>query len=545
MKKLALPVLLIVIGVVSLLYYFVQPGGGNDNLDVKIKNTPVIMPAAYKVYANKNALNGKYYLFKMLLTNTGKKTMHDVTIEYKIPGYIDWTQLNKVADLFPGQSTTVTCYPKFKDDIGDKMTKSEEKTDIRITYNGNKNDEVDESFGFTMEGRNDMVYTSIPSSDISSYGDLFDNADLLPCFVMPNDPIVKYFTQQIQQKVLKGEEASVENNPKECVRFMMGIYDATLMANMVYSGTSGVPESFGDVNSFVQSIRLPREVITGKTGLCIELALMYASIMEDAGLHAIVFLAPGHAFPGFELDGRYYAIESTAIGGKGLGGSNTAKQALELGQKELKEELNGIWAGDPRYQIIDINKLNAEGVVPMEMKDDDYLRKKVDEIAKNFERRSPRRVSPTLENNKTPENETTNNMARYVGSASFYYPTYWTRANSPNPQFPFLITILSSQDQQASVDVYHFQGVSSPVEALNYLQSVFYQHGMQVRYAYYGTKGNYQLYQGQTISQLGTYQWIGVMKNTPSGLTAVIAGAFTQAYSQYQPILKTIINSVR
>ncbi len=554
MKKLALPILLILIGIILLIVYFIQPGG-SDSLDIKITNTPVVMPAAYKVYGNKDALDGKYYLFKMLMTNTGSKTMHNVKVEYSIPGYIDWTELDKISYLYPGQSSVVACYPKFKDDIVDKTTASKEKTDIRITYDGNKNNETDESFGFTMEGRNDLAYTSIPASQVSSYSDLFDNADLIPCFVTPDDPIVKYFTQQIQEKVLKGEAASVENSPKESVRFLAGVYEATKMAHFVYSGTSGIPEKFGDVSALVQRIRLPREVITGKTGLCIELTLMYASILEDAGLHAIIYLAPNHAYPGFELNGQYYAIESTGINGEGLGGILTADEALKLGGKNLDKLIQGLQAGDQRYEIIDVNKLNSEGAVPMEMKDDDYLRKKVDEIAQNFEPGQIRQDNggnnqqyannTRRDNNDNNRNDGSSRMVSYYGSANFNYPSLWNRTNNPYPQFPILVSVLTSPDKMASTDVYSFDGINNPEDALDYLQQSFSQSGVQIQYSYYRSSGKYQIYRGRTISSQGTYDWVGVMKPTSNGLTAVVAGAYTQVYRQYQNTINSIINSVR
>ena len=551
MKKIALPFLLVLIGAASLLYYFLQPGG-SGNLDVKITNTPVIMPAAYKVYSNPDALDGKYYLFKMLLTNNSSKTMDNLKVEYRIPGYIEWTELDKIQYLYPGQSSVIACYPKFKDDIVQKTTSSKEKTDIRITYGEGRNQEVDESFGFTMEGRGDLVYTSIPASEVSSYSDLFDNADLLPCFVMPDDPIVKYFTQQIQEKVLKGEAASVYNTPEECVRFLAGVYQATEMAHMVYSGTSGVPEKFGDVSALVQRIRLPREVITGKTGLCIELTLMYASIMEDAGLHAIVYLAPGHAYPGFKLNDQYYAIESTGIGGEGLGGHMTVKEALKAGSKNLDELIKGLQAGDQRYEIIDVTKLNKEGVVPMEMKDDDFLRKKVDEIAQSFEQGGGRRNE-----DRGPQYAATNTrqsnvgrasgtgMSSYSGNISFNYPSFWNRMNYPYPQLPILVSMVSSPDRMASAEVYKFDGMTNPDQAFGYLQQIMAQNGMQIQYSLYNASGNYQVYRGQTRSSMGTYQWTAVMKPTSRGLTAVVAGAYSQAYNQYQSILNSIVNSVK
>src|SRR5699024_6657224 len=148
---------------------------------------------------------------------------------------------------------------------------------------------------------------------------------------------------------------------KEGVRFLNGIYQATLVSHMVYSGTSGVPAKIDDVSSIIQSIRLPREVITGKTGLCIELSILYASILMDAGLDPIIYLIPGHAYPGFKMNGNYYAIESTSIGGEGIGGRSSAEEAFQTGMKNLNEFFQRASAGDDRYMIVDVRESINKG----------------------------------------------------------------------------------------------------------------------------------------------------------------------------------------
>ena len=283
------------------------------NLKIEITRPPIIMPSIYKVYANGDALNGKYSLFKLVLTNTSSAPAKNVEVSYSVSNYIESTIAEKIALIQPGQTVVVNCYPSFPDKIVEKMTDSKETVKIFIKGNNIKNTE--ESFSIAVKGRNEFMYNFMPSDEIRTSAEYFDNMPLLSCLVTPNDPIIKYLTQQIQEKVLKGEAASVENKEQEGVRFLQGIYYATLASHMVYSGTSGVPAQVSDVSSIVQNIRLPREVMTGKTGLCIELSLLYASIMACAGMDPIVYLIPGHAYPGFKMNNHYYALESTAIGG--------------------------------------------------------------------------------------------------------------------------------------------------------------------------------------------------------------------------------------
>src|SRR5690606_20485963 len=231
-------------------------------------------------------------------------------------------------------------------------------------------DIIEENFSFRITNRNEFMFTNLPNEEISEWSDIYDNDVLLACYVTPNDSIVQYYTQNIQEKILKGESASVTKDAKEAVRFLVGIYQATLQSGMVYSGTKGIPANLQDYSQLSQHNRLPREVITGNTGLCLELSLLYASVLSNAGIEPVIFLVPGHAYPGFRLNGQYYAIEATGIGGQGLGNITSPEQALEQGMKQLSEFMQNAQNGDPRYTIVDIHDANAKGATPMQLPDD-------------------------------------------------------------------------------------------------------------------------------------------------------------------------------
>ena len=46
-----------------------------------------------------------------------------------------------------------------------------------------------------------QYFFTLDPDEIRSYSDVFDNNDLLACYVTPEDPIIKYYTQQLQEKV--------------------------------------------------------------------------------------------------------------------------------------------------------------------------------------------------------------------------------------------------------------------------------------------------------------------------------------------------------
>jgi len=80
-----LPFILIAAGLLVSFAKPVMSKFSSAKLDVQIIPAPAIMPSIYKVYANDEALNGKYSLFKMVMTNNTDNTAENVEVSYEIP----------------------------------------------------------------------------------------------------------------------------------------------------------------------------------------------------------------------------------------------------------------------------------------------------------------------------------------------------------------------------------------------------------------------------------------------------------------------------
>lgn len=562
-QKTWLPLLMIVVG---LLMSFHRPIFGMlspAKVDLQIQHQPALMPAVYKVYSNDNALEGKYSLFKMLVINNSSNTARNVEVSFQIPNYIEWKTITTIPMILPGQSVVVNCYPSFTDKIVEKTTTSKEQVNIKVK--GSNMDQIDQNFAIDIKGRNEFMYTCLPADEIRTAGDAFDNMSLLSCYVTPEDPIIKYYTQKIQEKVLKGESASVGNKEKEGVRFLEGIYYATLISHMVYSGTSGVPVKFDDVTSTIQSIRLPREVITGKTGLCIELSIVYASILMNAGLDPIIFLIPGHAYPGFKMNGHYYAIESTGIGGEGLGGHMTTDQALQTGMKNLNEFFQKAGTGDDRYRIVDVRESISKGALAMELKDDPYLRQKIDEIAQSFEPSNQignvaQQHQQPLQPHQPQQNDGGNNQGNgtgndnggtpagynlFEGVVTFAYPSSWRLLPRTQQTMSQVKHIIANQSNSAYVEVYQFSGYNDAGQAMAAIQQYVWQMGAQLQYKQQSQAKGYTFYNGQTLFNNGGLNWMAAFKSTGNGVAGIAIGANIATGTQYQSTLIKILNSLR
>lgn len=148
-------------------------------------------------------------------------------------------------------------------------------------------------------------------------------------------------------------------------------------------------------NKLGQKLRPIDEVLSQRQGTCIDLACAYASCLEQAGLHPIVFLVHGHAFTGFFLDedkvlpasvvsdfttaitliesGLVVAAETVDLHGGG-----SFEQAEQKVRYQFTERQAGcddcdelIQAGipisdDPHlYSVVDIRRSHLEGILPL------------------------------------------------------------------------------------------------------------------------------------------------------------------------------------
>lgn len=530
-KSKSISITLLIVGLGLLILGTIQSANEDEGeVAIEIIKRDKLMPAAHNVYANPNALNGKYYLFKATITNKTKKSLKNLSVKYRIPGYIEWTELELVGKMFKNQSTVVLCYPKFDSKITEKTTESIETVEILIDWDGSKNNSLKETFDFKLADRNEFIYTNLSKDEISGWSDIFDNTVLLPCFVTPNDPVVQYYTQNIQEKILRGEKASIGKKPEEAIRFLMGIYEATLKSGMVYSSVKGIPSNLKDNSQYSQYNRLPREVITGNTGLCLELSLLYASVLSNAGLEPIIFMIPGHAFPGVIFNGSYYAIEATGIGGEGIGGRMSTEKAFEYGMKELNDFFDKAMIGDPKYNIIDIVRLNQEGVTAMYLPNDNFLKEKVDQIASRWVQKSFNIVGKLFEQNY------------FAPSAdlSFNIPHTWEVNRMPDASFPVLTAQVTSPDNQIVANVFDFPGISSDSIALSKLKIELSKNQKELEFL----KTNEDI-DGIIITEKGNFKWIGKTISSIHGMRFVMIGTDEAKFEENKEIINELYESIK
>lgn len=159
------------------------------------------------------------------------------------------------------------------------------------------------SFNITITSAEETVHSEDFPLDLMAF-DQWLGTEIIPqclaSFVMPNlaavnDVVVK---AAVNLKEMTGSSSFVgyqSGNPNVVLQQVAAVFKTLHSMGIIYRG---LPASFEAAG---QRVNLPDQVILGKIGNCIELSLLFASVLENIGLNPILVLVNGHCFLGVWL----------------------------------------------------------------------------------------------------------------------------------------------------------------------------------------------------------------------------------------------------
>lgn len=557
-------------------HFMTGPDPGHISMQIEVK--PAVMAAAYKVYANREAGNGRYWLAKVILQNDGGRPLTNVATSFQVPGQVGWTTPREYPELLPGQTVVALFYPRLPDSLATKMTNTTEQLEFRVEYDA-KGQRRQESrqVPFQMRGRNDMIYTTLPASEIVSSHDLYENTDLLAAFVTPDDPVIKYFVQQLEQKVMGGTSVGAESDVEEILRFMGAVYSYWVASGIVYAGTEGLPERSGDTITMIQHVRLPREVLVGQAGLCVELATLFASIAQAAGLEPVILTTEHHAYPAIKFGNDVIPIEATAVGMPGRGkeyGAASFEQAMLVGQANKEAWLAGRGQSFANDKLVmepglpigwyDIADLHQQGIVPPELADDPVLKQKIDDTLAALlgGRRgagttapAPAREAQPAETRQAGQKDESEGAGNAFTDPRGYFsvsiPAGWQTTVMPYPTMPALALQAGDQRTGTGLEIYVFEGAEDVGGALSVIQTAIGSSGGVLSYSPSGSANlggkSFQRYSGTTyFPATGTGTEWEAYGRAAGNLTIVMSvGTAPGAFAGRRAYLRQVAGTLR
>ena len=244
-------------------------------------------------YHNFNETNSFSFIRNIRILNSTEKDIFDATlkIEFNTPEIKD--SIINITCLDKNKIIEITDNFNFEIDPT-KLYELNEAKLINLTLN-------------LFDSKNNIIASRVyplnlmPLNQISSgvKGDYFV-PELLTCFVTPNDDYVNDVARKAAKILQEEDNESLmgyqANDPNYVIHELNAIYKALRNEGVSYSMP---PASFEKV---FQRIRLPQEVLKLKQGTCLDTAILFASVIENVGLHPVIFLTNKHAFVGCWLE---------------------------------------------------------------------------------------------------------------------------------------------------------------------------------------------------------------------------------------------------
>ncbi|MBX3365466.1 MAG: DUF3320 domain-containing protein [Phycisphaeraceae bacterium] len=254
-----------------------RPGGmGAERVRVEIECAPMINFAMQH--------NDVRIVHRLRLEHVGERTLRDLSVELMIGDSLGEPVTRGVAAIDPGETIEI--------DEMDVVLRSDALAKVTEGFRTEVVASVRE--GSVLVGRASARVEALPFDHWPGASRL---PEILAAFVTPNHPAMAALVRRTSERLLEatgdGALSGYEGTTPARVRAtVQALYRALVEENIGYIIP---PAGFADSG---QRIRLVEHVLHSRMGTCIDLALLAASAMEAIGLHALLVVIDGHAFPG-------------------------------------------------------------------------------------------------------------------------------------------------------------------------------------------------------------------------------------------------------
>jgi hypothetical protein len=213
----------------------------------------------------------------------------------------------------------------------------------------------------------------------SHWGGVNSAPELLAAFVRPTDPSIDVILREASDKLAAaGRDEAMDGYRKGTKARAWEIADAIWVALVSHSIAYVLPPKSFERSG--QMVRGPSDILSRKVGTCLDLTLLYASCLEQAGLNPILVLTEGHSFVGIwlvdedfsslvvddpqMLRKRVQLEEMMVVETTLMTGSHPArfKQAVEAAKKLIAED-----ASSPFELAIDVRRARAAKIRPLDL----------------------------------------------------------------------------------------------------------------------------------------------------------------------------------
>ncbi len=319
-----------------------------------------VISGAYKVYGLKEQ---GLWLAKTVFRNEMNAPVKDLKVRYRLGDYADWCSWQEYPQLVPTQTVCDLYFPILSSKCAELTSRSPAELQMEyeyVTASGEKK-QAQDSKRLTFMGRREFFFTDLKEEEkTGSFQDQNTYSPLLSAWVTSADMPVAGLAS-LANKRAGGVAAGASD--KECLEAMEQCYEIMRDIKITYQHPANMVDASKQYEPLeVQSLQYPRDTIEKRSGTCIDLAILYAAMLNSIGIKGDLVCLDGHCFPiAISPSGGVVPVEATCVGG-GPGKSNDFETALKIAAKEW-----GNLQKTGRFDVVKCQECWAQGIAPAEL----------------------------------------------------------------------------------------------------------------------------------------------------------------------------------
>ena len=316
-----------------------------------------VISGVYKVYGARNRLV-PMWLAKTVFQNTSPGRITKLKVRYRVPGYSEWCSWHNYAAVDPTQTVVDLYYPIFTDACARLTSRAPTELQLEFEYtdaNGSQQ-QGSENRALTMLGRHEFIFSDMTAAELTgAFQDECNYAPLGAAWVSQSDDVVARLAS-IANKKAGGAGANTDF--ESCYKVMQELYKIMCTIHISYQHPAAMadPNMSYDMKT-VQSLQYPRDTIQKRSGTCIDLAILYAAMLNSVGIQPYLVFMDGHCFPmGLAPGNRFIPVEATGVL-DGYGGAMPFDKVVDYALKNWRKlQSNG------RYILVDVSQGWVNGI---------------------------------------------------------------------------------------------------------------------------------------------------------------------------------------
>ncbi len=277
-----------------------------DELDESGRAQAIVTIDSCEVPRLLPALSQSYYeqpVITLTVSNTGGRPTPPGIATFFAKAIMDNPTETPVPALAPFSTQTVACRATFNRNILTYVETTRLSAHVQVKFGKGRNAVAAESHaGFELQGRNSIDWKQ---------------EDMVACFVTTKDPDVQVF---LRRALSAAEEQTIQADLDPHLYKALTLFDAMQSIDLYYTPDPSQPFNYSRLSGegLVDYVQFPRETLMRQSGDCDDLAVLYAALLEGAGIPTVLVTSPGHIFVAFLLKNGKQAVDALGLDPSGL-----------------------------------------------------------------------------------------------------------------------------------------------------------------------------------------------------------------------------------